>query len=216
MGGIDEPPEIVRRAVESRRREQVDAVVTPTEASVEFGDRHHFDQRDSQFGQLRQLGDRGREGSFGSECADMHLINDLPFPRRAGPLVIVPQVNGRIDNHRQPVRTVRLKSRSRIGIEIRLAIQTKGVERAGRRRRGKAGKVAPRDFRDEGKRRLRFALAAIGTIDNHGLDPFPARRPHSEMHASRRLKFRADRQPPFRWLRAGGVALLARWRNSEA
>ena len=42
MRGIDEAAEIVGRAVEPRRRKQIDAVVSPAEAALKLGDRHDF------------------------------------------------------------------------------------------------------------------------------------------------------------------------------
>ena len=44
---VDEAAEVVGRAVEVRRREQIDAVVAPAETPLELGDRHHFDHRDA-------------------------------------------------------------------------------------------------------------------------------------------------------------------------
>ena len=40
---VDEAPEVVGRAVQVRRRKQVDAVVAPAEPPLELGDRHHLD-----------------------------------------------------------------------------------------------------------------------------------------------------------------------------
>ena len=52
---VDEAAEVVGRAVQVRRREQVDAVVAPAEAPVELGDRHQLDHRDADARQLAQL-----------------------------------------------------------------------------------------------------------------------------------------------------------------
>ena len=49
VGLVDEAAQIIRLAVETRRREHADAVVAPTEASGEVGDRHHLDARDAEF-----------------------------------------------------------------------------------------------------------------------------------------------------------------------
>ncbi len=52
---IDKAPEIVGAAIDMRRREPLHAVVTPTESAGKFGHRHHFQDRDAGFSQLRQL-----------------------------------------------------------------------------------------------------------------------------------------------------------------
>ena len=43
MRRIDEAAKIVGRAIQPRRREQIDAVVTPAEAALKLGDRHDFE-----------------------------------------------------------------------------------------------------------------------------------------------------------------------------
>ena len=71
MGLVHEPAEIIRRSIEPSRREQIDAVVAPAKAAVEFGDRHDLDERDAEFGQTRQFRDGGGKCSFASERADV-------------------------------------------------------------------------------------------------------------------------------------------------
>src|SRR5436190_16324444 len=46
MGAIDEPAQIIGRAIEMAGREEVDTVVSPTPASGKFGNRHRFDRCD--------------------------------------------------------------------------------------------------------------------------------------------------------------------------
>src|SRR5262245_61255179 len=48
MGAIDEASEIIGSAVEARRREQINAVVTPAEFPGEVGHRHDLDHGYSQ------------------------------------------------------------------------------------------------------------------------------------------------------------------------
>ena len=53
VGDVDEMAEVVRRAVQSGRREQVDAIVPPAECTGELGHGHHFQAGDTcgrQFG----------------------------------------------------------------------------------------------------------------------------------------------------------------------
>ena len=53
---IDEAPKVVGRSIDMRGREPLDAIVAPAEPAGKFGDRHHFQNRDAGFGQMRQLG----------------------------------------------------------------------------------------------------------------------------------------------------------------
>ena len=55
MGPVHEAAEVVGRAVEPGRGEQVDAVVAPAEAAGEVGDRHDLEHGDPERGQLGQL-----------------------------------------------------------------------------------------------------------------------------------------------------------------
>ena len=55
MRRIDEAAKIVGRAVEPRRREQIDAVVAPAEAALKLRDRHDFQHRHARLGEPRQL-----------------------------------------------------------------------------------------------------------------------------------------------------------------
>ncbi len=53
MRAIDKTAKIVGSAVEMRGREQLDAVVAPTEAAREFGHGHHFQNGYAGLGELR-------------------------------------------------------------------------------------------------------------------------------------------------------------------
>ena len=81
VGAIDQPPQIVGRAVDVRGRPEIDAVVAPAEASGELGDRHQLDDGDAQLAQRRQLARRGGEGSLRGERADVKLVDDLALRR---------------------------------------------------------------------------------------------------------------------------------------
>ena len=76
--GIDEAAKIVGRAVQARRREEIDAVVTPAEAAGEIRHGHDFDHRDAELGERGELARRRAPRSFARERADVQLVNDLP------------------------------------------------------------------------------------------------------------------------------------------
>ena len=83
MRAIDEAAQIVRRAVEPRRREQVDAVVAPAELAGELGDRHHLDDRDAESRERRQLLRGRRPRALRREGADVQLVDHLARRRHA-------------------------------------------------------------------------------------------------------------------------------------
>ena len=56
MRAIDEAAKVVGRSIDMRGREPLDAVITPAESARKFGHRHHFQNGDAGFGQMRQLG----------------------------------------------------------------------------------------------------------------------------------------------------------------
>ena len=64
MGAVDEAAEVVGRAVEAGRGEEVDAVVAPAEAAGEVGDRHDLEAGDAEVRQLGQLARGRRPGSL--------------------------------------------------------------------------------------------------------------------------------------------------------
>ena len=98
MGAIDETAEIVGRAVQMTGRKQVDAVISPAEATGEFRDRHHLDRRDAQIRQRRQVIHGGAPRALGREGADVQLVKHLPFETNAWPRLIGPCERRRIHN----------------------------------------------------------------------------------------------------------------------
>lgn len=126
--------EVVGRAVEMRRREQVDAVIAPAEAAREPVDRHHLDGRDADVLEERQLVDRRGPGAFRRESADMELVEDLAFQAYAFPPAVAPGIGVCIDDLRRAVRSLRLTARSRIRISRHVVVETEVVAGAGPRR----------------------------------------------------------------------------------
>ena len=184
---IDERPQIVRRAIEPRRRIQVDAVVAPAEAAGKVGDGHHLDDRDAEIGERLQLGGRRAPGAFGGEGADVQLVDHLPICRDAGPVVIGPSECRGVDDRRRSVRTIRLIAGHRIGTEQR-AVQPQPIAVASPGVRQVAGKVTVA-LTDQ-----RPAPAAIGVADD--VDRRAVRGPDTRVGSPVHLNLHACREAP--------------------
>ena len=188
---VDEGAEIVGRAVQVGRGEQVDTVVAPAEAAGELGHGHDLDERNAQRGQFRQLTRRRPQRAFGREGADVQFVDHLPRKGRAGPVAVAPGVGAGVDNLRRSMRALRLAAGGRIGIEVPLA-EPVAVARTGRGVRHEGGKIAAALGAHRHALRLRGA-AGPGRFEAH-LDVLPIGRPDAEMHAAAGLKLGADRQ----------------------
>jgi hypothetical protein len=82
---VVERTKVGRRAVQSRRGVEVDAVISPAEPPGEVRHRHHLDHGDAKPRQLLQLAGGGAPCAFSRERADVHLVDHLPLARDAGP-----------------------------------------------------------------------------------------------------------------------------------
>src|SRR5215813_1213970 len=109
---IDEAPEVVGRPVESRRREEIHAVITPAEAAGKVGDRHELDHGDSDARQLWELAGSRRPRAFRRERAHVHFVDHLAVKSDSAPRDISPPKRRWVENARGAVRTFRLKARS--------------------------------------------------------------------------------------------------------
>ena len=74
---IDECAQVVRRSVEMRRREKIDAIITPAEAPGKIGDRHHLQRGDAIALQQLEFFRGGAPRPFRGKCANMKFVNDL-------------------------------------------------------------------------------------------------------------------------------------------
>ena len=110
MRAIDELAQLIRRAVQMRRREQIDAVVAPPEPPLELGDRHQLDHGDTERCQLCDLRSGGRPGAGPGECSGVQLVDHLTAAQDPWPCRIGPPERRRVDNGRRTVRTVGLVS----------------------------------------------------------------------------------------------------------
>ena len=91
-------------------RKQIDTVVAPAKSAGEFRDWHHFDNGDSDAGELAQLFGGSAPCSFFRECADVHFVNDLAFQFQSGPILVSPREFRWIDDTGGTVRSIGLKA----------------------------------------------------------------------------------------------------------
>src|SRR6266545_8187955 len=97
---IHECAKVVGAAVPMVRREKIDTIVAPSEASGKLRDRHDLEHRDAESGKLRELVRRGRERSFARERSDVNLIDHLPLRADAAPGAIRPAKRRWVDDLR--------------------------------------------------------------------------------------------------------------------
>ena len=121
VGAIDEATEIIRRAVQPGRREQIDTVIAPAKAAGELGDGHDFEHGDAERRQFLQFTLGGLPGPLTRKRANMQLIKNLSLAVDALPVCVRPAEAGRIDRLGRPVRSFRLKTGSRIRAQLLLA-----------------------------------------------------------------------------------------------
>ena len=102
VSGVDHLAEVVGGAIAVKGREKVDAVVAPADIPGELGQRHAFENSDSQLTQARKLADRRTKVTFRGEGANVQFIENLPLDEilRASSLRIRSSVGGRVDDFR--------------------------------------------------------------------------------------------------------------------
>ena len=128
---VDEPPQVVRRAVVVGGRVEVHAVVAPVVAAGALGERHHLDRRDPDVGEVGQ-GARGRlPRALGRERPDVQLVEDVAIARDASPARVGPRERARLDDLRGPERPLGLIARRRIRHQRRRIAEAKAVARPG-------------------------------------------------------------------------------------
>jgi len=98
VGAIDKRPRVVRRSVEPRWCEQVDAIVAPAETAREIGDGHDLKHRDAELRQRGQLSHRRPPGAASRERAEVQFVNDVLVRRATAPFGIGPGERRRIDD----------------------------------------------------------------------------------------------------------------------
>ena len=189
MRPVDEAAEVVGRAVEAGRREEVDAVVAPAEAAGELGHGHELDDGDPQLGQLVEPIGRGGPGPLGGEGADVHLVDDRPVDVGPLPVGVGPGEGAGVDHLRRPVRPFGLEARGGVGIRP-LAVEPVAVEGAGADPLEDAGEVTVGlGVQEQGR-----GLAVV----EDDLDPAPIGCPDPEADPIAGPDLGPDRQSPHR------------------
>jgi len=131
VGAVDEPAQVVGRAVVVARREQVDAVVAPVVAAGELGDRHELERRDPDVGEVAQPLGRGAPRSLGRERAHMELVEHVALRGDPGPPCVGPRERRGIDDLRRPERPFGLVARRGVGVQRRVVAEPEAIARAG-------------------------------------------------------------------------------------
>ena len=116
MSGVDEALECIGTAVWLVNGEESDAIVAPTVVSCERIQGHDFDVRDAEFDEVIEPGDRGIEGAFRRERADVEFVDDGAGERSLLKFLIVPVKSGLIVDTREAVDPVRLPLRAWVRI----------------------------------------------------------------------------------------------------
>ena len=92
MALVDEVLEGGRATVRVLHGEREDAVVAPVARARELGDRHDFDRRDPEHGEVVELRDGRGEGAGRGERADVELVEHRVAQRHRLESVVAPLV----------------------------------------------------------------------------------------------------------------------------
>ena len=112
---VDQALQVVRGAVGIVGGIGQNAVVTPSPASREVGQRQELDRGDAEIGQMVQLAADAVIGALVGEAADVEFIQDGLFPRAAAPIRVPPFVAFRIDHEAGAVDVLRLEAGRGVG-----------------------------------------------------------------------------------------------------
>ncbi len=113
--GVDQRPQVVRRAVNPRRRVEQHPVVTPVSFPGKIRHRHDLDRAHPERDEMIQLLDRAAKSARRGKRADVQFVNDQLGQRRRDPAFVRPGVVARIDHLGRPVHALGIETRSRIG-----------------------------------------------------------------------------------------------------
>ena len=103
--------------------EEIDAIIAPIAGPGKLRDRHQFNRRNSQGGELGKMGDDGIEGSFRGISSDVEFVKDGAIQRRAFPALIGPGEGIQVDDLRGTVHSSRLEAGGWIGqVSVTLAL----------------------------------------------------------------------------------------------
>ena len=112
---VDQPLEVIRRAIARRRREWQHAVVSPSARPRKRRDGHQLDGRYAELDQIVEVLDDGGKRPCRREGPHVQFVHHGLIPRPAAPCVVAPLVRGRVDDDASPVHAIRIGTRGRIG-----------------------------------------------------------------------------------------------------
>ena len=115
MAGLDEPLQILRRAIPRSGRVEEDTVISPISSTWKFGDRHQLDGSRAELLDVIEMPDNPGEVTGFGKGADMQLVEDDFFPASAPPGVVVPDMLRGVDDLARTVHAGGLATRRRIG-----------------------------------------------------------------------------------------------------
>ena len=115
MAGLDEPLQILRRAIPRSGRVEEDTVISPISSTWKFGDRHQLDGSRAELLDVIEMPDHPGEVAGFGKGADMQLVEDDFFPSSAQPGVVVPDMLRGVDDLARTVHAGGLATRRGVG-----------------------------------------------------------------------------------------------------
>jgi hypothetical protein len=131
VAGVHELFEPLGASVTVLHREGIHSVVPPVPAAGELGNRHQFYRRDTEVPEIVEPGDDGVEGTFRGEGPHVHLVKNIVFEGKTGPLPVLPGKGIPVDDLGGAVDALGLEAGGGIGALL-FPVQPVQVESAGR------------------------------------------------------------------------------------
>src|ERR1043166_1299604 len=123
MGLVHQRAKIVGAAIAMRRSEGRYTIVAPVPPAREVAQRHQENGGHPQVREDRQPLTDGEERAFGSEGADVELIEDQSLESHARPVLVMPGERAGVDDLRGTVHPLRLEPGRRVGERSRTVDQ---------------------------------------------------------------------------------------------
>ena len=141
---VDQPFEVVRRAVGVVRRIPQDAVVAPVPLAGKIADRHQLDSGDAGLRDVIELADQAVIGAFGRKRAHMAFEQHGLVPGPTPPIARAPGKGVVVDDLARTGNVLRLKSRRGIG-NVDFVVDPEAIARTGGRASHVSGEPAAAD-----------------------------------------------------------------------
>ena len=196
MRGGNERLQLLRSAVGRIGGVGQHAVIAPAARARKVRDRHEFNDRDPKRGEIVEPPLNPGKAAFGSEGADVQLIDDRFMPGPAAPGAVRPGEGAWIHHGARALRILGVEARRRV-CDLKVAIDTQAVEAARLR-------LAADDLKPAARQRLHGKRALCAAHVQHDVHPACGGRPYSKAH------------PVSRQLRAEGHGMAAAQSASHA